>query len=143
MNVLTIANDFLTFRAIADQFNLSSLPNSTGKLDFQAVRRLAADHIRSNAEVYAPFMGISASSEDFNTYCFKVESSELAEWGGELELRALAEALQREILVYSADAPVLTMTAVYVSNPIPLRLSFHQHYYSLGEHYNSVIPNVN
>jgi OTU domain-containing protein 6 len=49
-----------------------------------------------------------------------------------------------EAWVYSATAPVLKMGEEF-SEPGgagggtgPLRLSYHKHYYALGEHYNSI-----
>jgi OTU domain-containing protein 6 len=97
---------------------------------------MAADHIRKNAQEFAPFLGLDPEEDEFRSYCSKVASDSLAEWGGQLEIRALTECLQREVRVYSANAPLLTMGD---SNGLPpLRLAFHRHYYALGEHYNSV-----
>lgn len=116
-------------------------------VDHYALRCLAAEHIRRHAEEFCPFLGFEEGSSGFRDYCDRVASSTLAEWGGQLELKALATALGRTIVVYSADAPVLTMQpqdAAYVASTTslsvgpPLRLSYHKHYYALGEHYNSV-----
>ena len=68
-----------------------------------------------------------------------------AEWGGQLEIRALCCCLERRILVYSADSPVLTMGEEVVgaaAEKQPLKLAYHRHYYALGEHYNSVTPHT-
>lgn len=43
----------------------------------------------------------------FEEYCNRVENS--ADWGGQLELRALAQALQRSITVYSVGMPPVVM----------------------------------
>ncbi|KAL7546536.1 hypothetical protein ACHAWF_013949 [Thalassiosira exigua] len=72
-------------------------------------------------------------------------------WGGQLELRALSEGLKCPIVVFSAEAPPLTMGAEHApageggddehrGTRKALLLSFHRHYYALGEHYNSVVP---
>jgi OTU domain-containing protein 6 len=58
------------------------------------------------------------------------------EWGGHLELRALSEGLNKCIVVYSANQPVLVLG----EEGDAIRLSYHLHYYSLGEHYNQVVP---
>ena len=62
-----------------------------------------------------------------------------AEWGGQLEIRALCEYLHRPIHVYEANMPVLIMSEENVrSDESPIILTYHRHYYALGEHYNSV-----
>ena len=74
-----------------------------------------------------------------------------------VQVRALSEGLKCPIVVFSAEGAPLTMGAEYaVSVGIEgddqddddkgwdkkkaLLLSFHRHYYALGEHYNSVTP---
>lgn len=65
-----------------------------------------------------------------------------AEWGGHLELRALSLALDRPIHVYSVQsgAEPLKIDAGAGNDDSPIRLSYHLHYYALGEHYNQVVP---
>jgi OTU domain-containing protein 6 len=65
-----------------------------------------------------------------------VESDVLAEWGGQLEITALCAALHCAILVHSAAAPVVKMGED--SAAVVINLTFHRHYYALGEHYNTV-----
>lgn len=68
---------------------------------------------------------------------------EYLEWGGQLEVRALACALNKKILIYDAQAPVLTISNNEDNNDNDvIRLTYHRHYFSLGEHYNSVV-NIN
>ena len=73
-----------------------------------------------------------------------------------VQVRALSEGLKCPIVVFSAEGAPLTMGAEYaVANGVEgeqddddkcwdkkkaLLLSFHRHYYALGEHYNSVTP---
>jgi len=66
----------------------------------------------------------------------KVRSS--VEWGGHLELRVLALALGRPIVVYSTEKP-LTLEPGEDDGTDPIRVSYHKHYYALGEHYNQVV----
>ena len=90
----------------------------------------------------------------FEEYVHNVRSTSV--WGGQLELRALSEGLKRPIVVFSAEGPPLIMGAEYLASTriqessvdnddddwdvnSALLLSFHRHYYALGEHYNSVI----
>lgn len=66
-----------------------------------------------------------------------------SDWGGHLELRALSLALHKDIVVYSAQSKdPLIMTPDGGNrdhDPDPIRLSYHLHYYALGEHYNQVV----
>ena len=113
------------YRAVAEQ--------CANAKDFMAVRTICADALLENEEEYAPF----AESHDhgsYDNYVERVRSS--ADWGGHLELRALATALKRPVVVYSADAAPLRMGEEEDGEDI--LLSYHRHYYALGEHYNSV-----
>jgi OTU domain-containing protein 6 len=93
-------------------------------------------------------------------YCQRLSSTSV--WGGHPEIRALASTLGVPIMIYQAegdawrmapdneggegDAMVKTPTGASGKrrsddddNEGVLRLSFHRHYYALGEHYNSVV----
>ena len=132
-------------RAIADQLLLVEQNHSKGANDmsnlpdFRQLRVMASDYIRRRSEDFAPFIGCSPDDEAFNQYCEKVASEALAEWGGELEIRALSECLGYPIYIYSASSPLLKMGDDSTGLK-PIRLSYHRHFYALGEHYNSVIP---
>ena len=113
------------YRAVAEQ--------CANAKDFMAVRTICADALLENEEEYAPF----AESHDhgsYDNYVERVRNS--TDWGGHLELRALATALRRPVVVYSADAAPLRMGEEEDGEDI--LLSYHRHYYALGEHYNSV-----
>lgn len=129
------------YRAIADQLNnndsnQSSLHTSQ-RFDFEDLRLKAAAYMREHVDEFAPFLGMDGGGEAFEEYCAKVASVSDAEWGGQLEIRALSECLRRSIYVYDATN-VLKMGADY-STEEPLRISYHRHYYALGEHYNSLV----
>lgn len=125
-------------RALADQLQLFN-PNSTE--DCNSLRGLAADYLRSHPEEFCPFLGLELGDAEFETYCDNVASLTKAEWGGQLEIKALSAVLQRPILVYSANAPVLRMDdSGGQGDSTPLSVTYHKHYYTLGEHYNSVMP---
>jgi OTU domain-containing protein 6 len=103
---------------------------------FYDLRALAADYLRQHPDDFAPFMMLEAGGVEYADYCDKVQST--SEWGSQVELRALAAALQRQLWVYDAAAPVVKMGDEFTGEP--LKLTFHRHYYSLGDHYNSVKP---
>lgn len=53
-------------------------------------------------------------------------------------VQALSKGLGVPIEVFSAMSPPLVLGDEFEG--APLRLSFHEHYYALGAHYNSVVP---
>ena len=59
-----------------------------------------------------------------------------------MEITALANAHKRCVAVYSADAPVLVTCPEHEAQGGKLCLAYHKHYYGLGAHYNSVVPEV-
>ena len=106
-------------------------------------------------------MSPSSSIEFYKKYCDDIENT--SAWGGQLELKALVQLLQRPITIYSATAPDVLMGEEYGDPSESLLLSlvflllniqtyirnkdlpdiiirYHKHYYALGEHYNSVVP---
>lgn len=113
------------YRAVAEQVDDAE--------DYRAVRSICADALLQHEEEYAPF----AESHDHGSYVNYVERvRNSTDWGGHLELRALATALKRPVVVYSADAAPLKMGEEEDGDDI--LVSYHRHYYALGEHYNSV-----
>lgn len=135
------------YRAVADQCRSSDRQQVEAALaqvpveeldltDFAVLRRLAAAYIRQHADSFAPFLGLDIADPEFESYCAKIEDASGAEWGGQLEVRALSECLHRPIHVYDATAPVVKMGEDGSGDPIIV--TYHRHYYALGEHYNSV-----
>lgn len=113
------------YRAVAEQVDNAE--------DYRAVRSICADALLEHEEEYAPF----AESHDHGSYVNYVERVRSStDWGGHLELRALATALKRPVVVYSADAAPMKMGEEEDGDDI--LVSYHRHYYALGEHYNSV-----
>jgi OTU domain-containing protein 6 len=115
---------------------------SNKKHDFISLRLLAGEYLKVHAEEFAPFLGLSPSDSEYEEYCRKVISVGDAEWGGQLEIKALCSCLNRTMLIFSADSPVLKMgdEEGKECSKIPLKLAYHRHFYALGEHYNSVAP---
>lgn len=124
------------YRSIADQLLLDD-PD----MDFVKLRKVAADYMRAHEQDFAPFTDCEEEGADYATYCNRVENSTgEVEWGGQLELRAISSALRREIQIYDSMAPLLVMDndGDVDSGKSPIKLTFHRHFYTLGEHYNSV-----
>lgn len=102
----------------------------------EEVRSVCAAALRASEDDYAPFAELK-DGEDFGGYCRRVESS--GDWGGELELRALADSLRLQIRVHRAgEAKALELGKK--GGGEPLQVTYHRHYYALGEHYNSTMP---
>ena len=107
-------------------------------LDYIKLRKIAADYMRTHAEDFAPFI---EEGIDFTNYCDRVENIQgKVEWGGQIEIRALSSALRREIQIYDSTAPVLVMDndGDVDKSLDSIRITYHRHFYALGEHYNSV-----
>ena len=101
---------------------------------------LCADTLSEHQDEFAPFCEYTDEITSFDEYLSKVRNS--AEWGGHLELRALGIALGRPILVYSVQSgakPLAIHEIEEGAGAEPILLSYHLHYYALGEHYNQVV----
>jgi len=103
---------------------------------YVAARSVCAEALAEGEEEYAPFAETHGHGS-YEAYVEKVRNS--SEWGGHLELRALSHKLRRTVVVYSAEAVPLRIGEEFTDNGEEIRLSFHRHYYALGEHYNVVV----
>ena len=103
-----------------------------------SLRSVAASHIRAHSDDFAPFI-IDTTVEE---YTATLEGT--AEWGGELELRALAAALPAHLVVHQFDSPnplqIDPPADEGSDEPATLHLAYQRSQYSLGEHYNAVVP---
>jgi len=122
------------------------------------VRSLCADALAASPEEYGPFAELES---DYDAYVDSVRHT--SAWGGQLEVRALSEGLKRPVVIFSNDDGVggaLLMGGEFFSGggggvgPVDvgqvieaacggdgnvILLSYHRHYYALGEHYNAVV----
>ncbi|KAK3301339.1 uncharacterized protein B0H64DRAFT_450121 [Chaetomium fimeti] len=117
--------------------------------EYRVVRGAAADWIAGHGEAYAGFL-----EEGVEGYVGKVRDT--AEWGGELELSALANAYGVEIRVVQGEGRVEVVKPDVVGVGVgdgkgegegaakgegeakTLWLAYYRHGYGLGEHYNSL-----
>lgn len=107
---------------------------------FTDIRQLAADQMRTHVDTYAPFLALPGAGEEYEAYCDTVANVAAAQWGGQTELNAIAAALKVPIWVYEVGRPVLKMGEEGEETAAPLKVTYHRHFYALGEHYNSVKP---
>ena len=128
------------YRAIARQ--MEHLGGKDRDYDYAGMRKICSEEFRSKREEYEPFADLAEMKvSSFEEYIEKVRES--SEWGGHLELKALAYSLKKTIMVYSTEGALeIKGEDTDGDNGADedfIRLSFHRQYYALGEHYNSVI----
>lgn len=138
------------YRAVEDQ--LAHLSGGSSPYTYQELREMVADYMRTHTSDFLPFFlsentigGDSDGSlaDRFEKYCKEIEST--AAWGGQLELGALTHCLRKHIMIFSGSFPDVEMGKEYRSDggsSSSIILSYHMHAFGLGEHYNSVVPNL-
>lgn len=132
------------FSAVADQLGQAGVPVVPSGVEagegeqpgYKTVRRAAAGYIEAHGDDYAGFL-----EEDLGSYVRKIRDT--AEWGGQLELLALAS-------VYGVEVCVVQDGRTEVIQPNgggdakegeerkKIWLAYYRHGYGLGEHYNSL-----
>ncbi|TMW63621.1 hypothetical protein Poli38472_002562 [Pythium oligandrum] len=130
------------YHAVADQMKRHNFPLTTEEPAYQYLRRLTSEYMLAHPDDFLPFLaleedGNKSMTELYMDYCDRVANT--SDWGGQLELRALACALTTPIHVFSAESDVISMGDEFEERE-PLQLTYHLHYYTLGEHFNSVMP---
>jgi len=93
-----------------------------------------------NKDYFRDFL--SLENDTFEAYCRRIGRTNT--WGGQHEIIALCHVLRRNIQVFRHDMtiqcfpdPETDSRAPYTGPP--LRLSYHMHEYTCGEHYNSIV----
>ncbi len=127
------------FAAVADQLGaldipLEKTPGGAPKvLPYKTVRRTAASYMETHADDYAAFL-----EEPLEGYVAKIRDT--AEWGGQLELSALANSYGVEIrVVQDGRTEVIEPHGGKEGGePKTIWLAYYRHGYGLGEHYNSL-----
>ncbi|KAK8085578.1 hypothetical protein PG997_006849 [Apiospora hydei] len=127
------------FSAVADQLREYEIPlgggDSKGELPYRTVRKRATDYMRAHEDDFAPFM-----EDEFGSYVARIR--ETAEWGGQLELMALARSYGVEIKVVQEQRTETIDPGELSSEGEGERktiwLAYYRHGYGLGEHYNSL-----
>ena len=114
-----------------DQLQISQPDESPSAKAFQLVRITAGDFISNHPNDFAAFL-----DEPLDVYVSKIK--ETAEWGGQLELQAVARAYDVDINVLQADGRVEKIESGSSPSQDPLWLAYYRHSYGLGEHYNAL-----
>jgi OTU domain-containing protein 6 len=137
------ADGHCLYSAVADQLSMRSIglaprirPQiAQGEEPYRTVRRTAAEYITENKDDFEPFL-----EESLNEYVRKV--GETGEWGGQLELAALAKAYGVDISVLDGNGGVHEIEgAEQKGEDRRIWLAYYRHGFGLGEHYNSLREN--
>lgn len=114
-----------------EQLQASQSDDSTPIKPHQLVRNTAGNFIDNHPDDFAAFL-----EEPLDVYVLKIKNT--AEWGGQLELQAVARAYDVDINVLQADGRVEKIESGSRSPRSSVWLAYYRHTYSLGEHYNAL-----
>lgn len=104
---------------------------STAVPAFKMVRQVAASYIAHHQDDFIPFLEMPVEE-----YIRNIRDT--AEWGGHLELMALAQAYKVTVNVLQSDGKVEKIECGVESSDKQLWLAYYRHSFGLGEHYNSL-----
>lgn len=125
------------YNALRHQLELAGISETVDSL-----RKTAADYIRANKDELICYMTSSKgddimSTEEFDEYCHQVEHTKA--WGSQIEIQALSNSLKVKIeVLQSSGAPTISGSD-FKKRP-HLIVTYHRHFFGLGEHYNSTKP---
>lgn len=126
------------YNAIKHQLELAGINQSV-----EGLRKIAADHIRHHQSELICYMTSSKtddimSTSEFIEYCNQVESTKA--WGSQIEINALSNSLKVQIEVLQASGSPTISGSEFKPH---LTVTYHRHFFGLGEHYNSTRPATN
>lgn len=126
------------FSSVADQLDQAGIDlrarneaEKTEAFRYKAVRRTAAKYIEGHPDEFEAFL-----EEPLPAYAQKIENS--AEWGGQVELIALAKSYNVEICVLQDGRLDKFSPEETDEEAEKIWLAYYHHGYGLGEHYNSL-----
>lgn len=128
------ADGHCLYSAVADQLEqldiaIGASPDDKPALAYKIVRAKAAEYINQYQDDFVPFL-----EEPLSDYLHKVRDT--GEWGGQLELLALAKTYQIDINVLQDFGRVEKIEGGGTSKA--MWLGYYKHGFGLGEHYNSL-----
>ncbi|KAK2753046.1 hypothetical protein FQN55_005006 [Onygenales sp. PD_40] len=125
----------------ANNITLNPTPGNPGESTsgtnvdgYRAVRDVTGSFILSHSEDFAPFI-----EEPLQEYVRKIRQT--AEWGGQLELQAIAQAYGVHINVIQGDGRIEKFEPQNTNGEAETKtiwLAYYRHTYGLGEHYNAL-----
>lgn len=108
--------------------NAQLTPAITG---YKIARHVAAAYISQHPQDFSPFL-----EEPLDQYVTTIRDT--GEWGGHLEILALAKAYEVDINVLQGDGKVEKIECGTKDESRALWLAYYHHSFGLGEHYNSL-----
>ncbi|KYQ88221.1 OTU domain containin protein [Tieghemostelium lacteum] len=131
------------YSAITDQLLLLKVIKDQDYKTYPVkLRKMASDWILAHPDDYCPFIladeDYASSETPLLDYC-QEQVLTIGKWGGQIELKALSHCLQSRIVIYHSNSKDIIIGEEF-NNSEPLNLSYHKHAFTLGEHYNSVVP---
>jgi OTU domain-containing protein 6 len=127
------------YYAVADQLERKLSTSRTWK----ELRTAIYENMLRNPDEFQPYLttedGDFMDEEKYREYCEKIRDTLV--WGGQLELKALADILAVQIeVVQSQGAELLIGDSVKSAGKERLVITYHRHMFGMGEHYNSTEP---
>ena len=123
------------FSAVADQLSQVGIPIGAGSeainqdQQYKLLRHAAARYMEGHPDEFVGWL-----DEPLDQYVEKIRDT--AEWGGHLELLALAKAYNIQICVIQNGEPETIDPGS--KDPEQITLAYYRHGFGLGEHYNSL-----
>lgn len=123
----------LSLRLQPDNMSVSSSDGEQQLPGYKLIRQVAAEYVQLHADDFEPFL-----EEPLDDYVRKIR--ETAEWGGHLELLAIARAYGLKINVLQGDGRLeeIEPDSGNKGNHASIWLAYYRHNFGLGEHYNSL-----
>jgi len=131
------ADGHCLYSAVADQMqqlniSMGITPGDESPPGYKLMRWAAADYIEMHQDDFSPFL-----DEPLPDYLHKIRDT--GEWGGQLELMALAKNFATDINVLQDFGRVEKIeSSSGGSSKKAMWLSYYKHGFGLGEHYNSL-----
>ncbi|KAL8720855.1 MAG: hypothetical protein Q9225_002334 [Loekoesia sp. 1 TL-2023] len=125
-----LTNRKLDLMPILPLHDMDSVPSSSAP-PYKITRTIAASYIKNHVDDFLPFL-----EEPLDDYLHKIQDT--GEWGGHLELLALAKAYNVNINVLQSSGQVERIESGTDGSRPALWLSYYHHNFGLGEHYNSL-----
>lgn len=130
------ADGHCLYSAVADQLEqlqipLGAQPGDKATIPYKVVRTAAADYIEQHQDDFVPFL-----EEPLPDYLHKIRDT--GEWGGQLELMALAKTYRTDISVLQDFGRVEKIESGEGEKGKTMWLGYYKHGFGLGEHYNSL-----
>ncbi|CCH62176.1 hypothetical protein TBLA_0G02360 [Henningerozyma blattae CBS 6284] len=119
------------FASILHQLQINDLVNETND-DIYKLRGLIGDHILANKDDFLPYL--IDEGDDINSYVKSIK--ETAKWGGDVEIMAVCQLYDCQVCIMMSEQQDPIVFNDKGKNVI--NLVYFKHYYSLGEHYNSI-----